>query len=353
MKHSTAEGKQLGEIKAADYIEKLRALEERIGAITEYSILSPFRCNPKDAVDLQESAKRIAEFVGLEDLTFIVAVARQKEKIGGHIELEPGQQEVFIEISTIAGRSSEATLAVLAHEISHKLLQRHGISLGHGLLENYENEILTDITAIFVGLGKLMLNGAEAQNETWKGGQREIQSIRTGYLNLQELAFVYRLVCAMRDVRKREMMSGLTPQAKSAIRSCERFKAQFFDPRFRDKDYRQKLVRDLHLSANRFETTLHEVRKQVSLVKRSLIDAPETFLAQAERDVGELGDRLREISATEIYDPSHRFLDTVNLASETRAGHSHLTELAAHTEQWIGELDRALRSCRLRGAKRG
>ena len=169
---------RLKEIRAADYIQKLRMLEERIGATTQYRILKPFPCNPKDAINLQKAAKRIAGFVGLEDLTFNVAVARQKEDVGGHIELRSGQQFVFIEVSPRAGRSPQATLAVLAHEICHKLLQRSGISLGRGLLEDYENEILTDITSVFVGLGKLMLNGAETQPMTWNEGRQAPQGLR-------------------------------------------------------------------------------------------------------------------------------------------------------------------------------
>ncbi|MFC2077482.1 hypothetical protein ACFLTM_01560 [Candidatus Bipolaricaulota bacterium] len=342
---STTEQGPPKEIKAADYIRKLRMLEKRIGTTTQYRILKPFPCRPRDAVNLQEAAKRIAAFVGLERFTFIVAVARQKKKVGGHIELKGGQQDVFIEISSQASRSSEATLAVLAHEISHKVLHEHGVSLGRGLLESYENEILTDITAVFMGLGKLVLNGAEARNETRNGAQRTIETIRTGYLSVPQLAFVYRLVCAMRGVRKKEMMSGVASQARSAIRACERLKSQFFDPRFRSEEYRRKLQLDLQSSANRLAEKLHQMRKQVSLARRNLINTSESFLAEAEQGLDALGKRMREISATEIYDPSYRFLDTLDLTAEIRTEHDRLTQVTDRVERWILDLDRASR-CR-------
>ncbi len=332
----------LKEINPADYIQKLRMLEQRIGATTQYQNLSPFRCNPKDAVNLQEAAKRIAGFIGLQDLTFIVAVARQKEKIGGHVELEAKQQVVFIEISPEVSRSSASTLAVLAHEVTHKFMQRHGISLGRGLGEKYENEILTDITGIFVGLGKVMLNGAEALTATWKGGRQAIQSVRTGYLSARQLAFVYRLICAMRGVNKRKMMSGLTSQAKFAVRACRRWQREYFDPRFRDNGYRQKRVRDLRSDASHVEEKLDELKKNVGLAKRNLEGVSGVFLPEAERNLSDLHDRMSAISATEIYNPCYRFLDTVNLAAEIHREHTRLIEVADRADRWAADLDKLL-----------
>jgi hypothetical protein len=316
---------RLKEIRAADCIQKLRMLEERIGATTQYRILGPFGCNPMDAIHLQKAAKRIAGFIGLEDLTFIVAVARQGKDIGGRIELESGQQDVFIELSPQAARSSQATLAILARLISCKLLQRQGISLGGDLLGSYENEILADMASVFVGLGKLMLNGA------------------TGHLNTRQLAFVYRLVCAMRAVRKREMLSGLTQQARLEVRHWARFKYQFFDPAFREREYRRNQVIDLQSNVNRVEEKLHQVRKQVSLAERNHTRASESFLTEAARSLSGLRDRMREILAADIHDPCLRFLDAIDLAAEMRIAHCHLTDLADSAEKWIVQSDSPLR----------
>ena len=334
---------RLKEIRAADYIRKLRMLEERIGATTQYRILKPFPCNPRDPIDLQKAAKRIGSFVGIEDLTFNVAVARQKENVGGHIELEDGQEFVFIEISPRAGRSPQATLAVLAHEICHKLLQRQGISLGYGLLEDYENEILTDITSVFVGLGKLMLNGAETQSATWKERGQAMEGLRTGYLNRRQLAFVYRLVCAMRSVGKREMRSGLALRARSEVRHWARFKSQFFDPAFRERENRRNQVRDLQPRVIQVEEKLQQLRRQGGPVERDLFAASKAFVTEAERDLRALRERMGEILATEIHDPSLRFLDAMDVAAGMRTAHSRLTDLAGRAEQWIAKLDRALR----------
>jgi len=340
------------EIKAADYIRKLRILEKRIGATTQYRIMKPFPCNPKDAINLQEAAKQISAFAGLERFSFIVAVARQKEMVGGHIQLEAGRQDVFIEISSQVSRSPEATLAVLAHEISHKVLHEQGISLGRGLLAGYQNEILTDITAIFLGLGKLMLNGAEARREAGDGVRRTIEITRTGYLNVRQLAFVYRLVCAMRGVRNREMMSGVAFHARSAIRAYNRFSSRFFDPRFRSEEYRRELLLDLRASENRLAEKLHHMREQIRLVKRNVINPSESFLAEAEKNLDALRARMGAISATEIYDPSYRFLDTLDVATEMHAERDRLTQVTDCVERWITNLDRASR-CRDPQSKKG
>ena len=45
-------------------------------------------------------------------------------------------------------------MGTLAHEISHKYLQINNITCGYGPAFNYHNEILTDITAVYLGFWK-------------------------------------------------------------------------------------------------------------------------------------------------------------------------------------------------------
>lgn len=149
----------MSELPIEDYTKKLLMLENRVGARTKYKILEPFLLGAENIVMVQNAVRRIAEFVGLQNLSFIVSVARQDDKAGGHVELEHGQSEVFIEISENVAKSSTAVLATLAHEITHKYLQEQAISVGPGPKHKYENEVFTDIATVFLGLGKLMLNG--------------------------------------------------------------------------------------------------------------------------------------------------------------------------------------------------
>jgi hypothetical protein len=175
-----------------DYLDKILLLEKRIGAKTSYKILEPFPVDTEDSLSIQKAAKTIANFVGLNNLVFIVAIINQEFNVGGHIELNNNAKEVFIEISPKILKSQDAVLAVLAHEITHKYMQINAISCGTGPLHEYENEILTDITSIFLGLGKLMLNGCETVKE--REHSNYTVRFQIGSLVKKKIAFVYRLI---------------------------------------------------------------------------------------------------------------------------------------------------------------
>jgi hypothetical protein len=81
------------------FIEKITFLERKVGEQVGYRILEPFHVVAGDVVAIQTAARQIAEFVGLQNLTFIVGVATQDSRTAGHIELKHGEPGVFIEVS--------------------------------------------------------------------------------------------------------------------------------------------------------------------------------------------------------------------------------------------------------------
>jgi hypothetical protein len=175
-----------------------------LGAYINYQIMEPFSVCSSDILDIQRAAKQISEFVGLKGLTFIVITTQLRKGVGGNIELRTEDNAVFVELSTETLKFSDAVLATLAHEITHKYLHRKGINCGLGPVFEYENEILTDIAAIYIGLGKLYLNGCQCSNTTKVSNSNTTttttEKMRVGYLDQSQLAFVYRLVCAMRNL---------------------------------------------------------------------------------------------------------------------------------------------------------
>ena len=144
-----------------DCIQKVIFLKEKLGQKVSYKALEPFYFDYKDIISIQKCAKFIASFVGLEGFIFIVVVVNQKKGIGGHIELNYGSKDVFIEISEEIMESREAVLAVLAHEITHQYLYYNKVTIGSSSFLVYENEILIDIATVFLGMGKIMLNGCK------------------------------------------------------------------------------------------------------------------------------------------------------------------------------------------------
>ena len=228
-----------------DYLDKIFLLEKSIGAKTTYKILEPFPVDTEDSLSIQKAAKTIADFVGLNNLVFIVAKTKQKSNVGGYIELNNNENEVFIEISDNISKSQNAVLAVLAHEITHKYMQINAISCGTGPLLEYENEILTDITSIFLGFGKLMLNGYEIVKESVNIVNYTRETIKIGYLNKKQIAFVYRLICAMRKIPKNDMLSGLSSEAISEISDCYCYEEYYFNQEFHNNKFQNELVESL------------------------------------------------------------------------------------------------------------
>jgi len=122
----------MGVVLVEDYIAKLIYLEKRLGAKTKYTVFEPFGLNTGNIIAVQDTAKEIAEFIGLLGLTFVVTFGKQKEGVAGQIELRNGDTGVFVDISQEIAWSDASVLAGLAHEIVHKHLQVNGIYPGVG-----------------------------------------------------------------------------------------------------------------------------------------------------------------------------------------------------------------------------
>ncbi len=300
-----------------DYIKKLIMLERQVGAKTTYQIMEPFSLNSKDILAIQEAAKKIAEFVGLYGLTFIVAKAKQKEKVGGHIELQYGQKEVFVEISDDTAKFDVAVLATLAHEITHKYLQINGISSGTGFIRKYENEVLTDITAVFLGLGKLMLNGCEVKNTRQEmrvdGTYNVTKQLKSGYLDREQLAFIYRMVCAMRGISNQDMISGLSRESSSAIRACDYYNRHYFDQQFRTDQFKYKLVEALDKSIQDLQDELKQDDESLRFLQRNVFEKTKKFLEAKYKEISSLSDESKTIKQIDTYDSCLLFLNAIEL----------------------------------------
>ncbi|HXW92954.1 MAG TPA: hypothetical protein VEK33_20560 [Terriglobales bacterium] len=224
------------------FLSLVKLLETAVGHKTGYSMLDPFPCMTVEAGDpaiipIQKAGRTIAQHMGLGDLTFVISITTHDKSTAGHIELNRDGSDVFVELATDICGYKDAVLATLCHELSHKYLHVHGIR--HGI-DKIEQEYLTDVTAIYVGLGKIMLNGCECQSSHphMEGGRAvtTTHTLKTGYISRECFAFVYRLVCAMRDIPREEFMKGLSTPASYAISNYERDYPNWFNPEFRNSD---------------------------------------------------------------------------------------------------------------------
>ena len=216
----------------SSFVEKLILLEKATGADIPYRITPPITSSLDDILSLQKVARELADSIGLSQFVFIVTFAKQEKNVGGHIDLGTKDGVVYIEIDPGAIPFRQSIGATLCHEICHKWLQTKGISSPILM----DNEILTDITTVFLGFGKIMLNGCKVTNvreERSGEGTRTTTETRTsGYLKRDQLAFVYRLVCAMRRIPSSEYLHGLSPAATDAIQACDSSFWHYYNERF-------------------------------------------------------------------------------------------------------------------------
>lgn len=281
------------------FLSLIKTLEIAVGHTTKYAQLEPFPCTTAlngelDIIAIQKAGKTIAQHAGLSDLTFIISVTTQEPSTAGHIELRYGAPEVFVEISRDICPYKDAVLATLCHEVSHKFL--HVNCIRHGTMQ-VEQEYLTDVTSVFLGMGKIMLNGCECQRSYTKAEDGRIttttKSVRTGYISRECFAFVYRLVCEMRRIPRDQYLKGLSEAAHQAVLACEARYGNWFMPQLHVPGEIERLtsrlreeVRQGQGIAARSDYSVREAQKTIDAARACLHDSHKRLL-EAERKIGE------------------------------------------------------------------
>ena len=225
-------------------IDKLFLLESQLRRFHEYKILEPFVFNPGDAHEVQSAAKKIAGHLKLENMTFIISYATQGKNTAGHIQLD-SSNDVFIEIDSEIKHDYEAVLSVLAHEICHKYLYKYNIKL----FPEFENEILTDTTTIFTGLGKLTLNGCEkthvSTNNNEDGSKTETtKTQKLGYLDKSQFAFIYKICSIIHQKDEKDFLSNLSAKAIAEIQKIQPKVDLYLNDNFFKRDFYIEALKD-------------------------------------------------------------------------------------------------------------
>jgi hypothetical protein len=302
---------------ASSLVEKIALLERRVGAATGYRNLDPRPLDLRDIVQIQAAAGWIRDFVQLSDLTFVVGFAKQQEGVLGNIELEYGQDGVFIEIARESMEFPELVVAVLAHEICHKYLHRHGLYCSSPATTK-EEEVLTDVAAVFLGLGKLMLNGCEAQktrDEILCDGTRRSTTTtqRAGYLDPAQFAFAYRFVCAMRKVPGVEMRRGLSESALLRLLNCEESFEGWFDKRCHTDDFLPHCVGSLDSAIHGAQLEVAFIDRYLLYLQRGCIGPVEAWSRRLHRKLHDARRIARHAEVTPEYDPCLAYIRAVQL----------------------------------------
>ncbi|MEI8062819.1 MAG: hypothetical protein WCH84_02000 [Verrucomicrobiota bacterium] len=291
-------------------------LEQQTGASVQYRVMPPITEPFPNQLSIQKTAKDIAAFIGLTGFTFVIAIAKQKEKVAGHIDLSTCGQDVHIEIDSDMMKFPDAVGATLCHEVCHKWLQVKGIRSPVKI----DNEILTDITSVFLGFGKIMLTGCRTQNVRYEsipnGTRTTTETMTAGYLDRDQLAFVYGLVCAMRKVPLSESICGLNIEAESAVRNCNSFYGHHYDSRFHKLEAPEECVAEFTSRVNQAQSTLADLDKHVTYMKKSLCQTADEFLKNKHNTLESLHQKAEALTQNISPDPALRFLQAIETESK-------------------------------------
>lgn len=313
------------------FVDKLILLEQKTGASVSYRLMSPFEAPFHDYLSIQEAAKQIADFIGLAGFTFVVAVAMQKEKVGGHIDLSTGGKDIFIEIDENTMKFPNVVGAVLCHEVCHKWLQVNGISSRIEI----ESEILTDISTVFLGLGKIMLNGCRTTRlryETIPNGTRTVaETMTSGYLDRDQLSFVYRLVCAMRNIPELEYMQDLSSEAVQSIQTCDASFDHYYDTRFHSSETIQESVDCFQKAIVELQREMAELDKNLTYISKACCETLDSFLSKGHKQLESLRQKTVAMTQKTESDPALNFLHTIQHKCELKRMNDKLESLEQNT----------------------
>jgi len=119
-----------------------------------------------------------------------------------------------------------------------------------------------------------MLNGCEVAYERF--GVRK--NLTCGYLDREQIAFVYRLVSAMRNIPQKDMLSGLSSPAAASLEACDSYWQAYFKPELRTPEYRQSLAKTLKTRIGALKDELERIARHLQFLKGEYMDETERFL---------------------------------------------------------------------------
>ena len=141
-------------------------------------------------IAVQRMARAIAMHYRLA-ISTVVVTFRSDLSVPGRVELS-NSSDFFIEIHSDHRFQPDCVAAILTHEIAHIFLHMHRIRFE----PEFQNEVLTDTAAAYLGGGIVILNGTTETEREVDLNRIEKHSRHFGYLTVDEFGYVL----AKRDI---------------------------------------------------------------------------------------------------------------------------------------------------------
>lgn len=326
------------------FVDRLLLIKNRAPADVPVIPMPPIQDSVEDVLALQRVGRNIAEHAGLADLTFIIGTTTQEEHVGGKIDLSSEGNAVFIEVDLELLEFGNAAAATLCHEISHKWLDKRGIRLPLEI----ENEILTDITAVFLGFGKIMLNGCEETRVEYHDypdyRQQVRQNLKVGYLKEDQLALVYRLVCSMNGIPTVESEAGLFPRAIEALRRCDRSFGHHYRRETHSHGASAQLAKDVQDQVRQVQTVLAKTQRYSEYIQFSFMDRLANLIRENHQNLKKMWDAAESRKAAFSVDSETEYLLSVKNGQELESLFESLAPLEREARELLKHAQEVLKS---------
>lgn len=228
----------------------------------------PFLFEPTDAVydllasgrtvDIQEFVEQICQHIHLEPVPTVAYDwdLNLERNIAGQARLDSVKPEISVHLSYTSRPRELGTL--LAHEVTHHYLDTIHVRLP----DQEQNERLTDLAAMFLGLGKLILNGADVRYDAAREAPVE-SPIKLGYLPMADLACAYDKICCLNGIPTSQWTKLLSLEAAYYVQS---------------RTAARKSSMSLFLNAKlRYEKEVEQLRVSVQRIKADCKASVETL----------------------------------------------------------------------------
>lgn len=193
----------------------LRTFEEKLLIAQKDYYRPSLSITPISEEALNNEAKKMMSFVGLSEYTPKCTWEVTSEGTGGNVTLNNNPDKIVrVRVSLSYQNNLAATLAILAHEICHKLLFCYGLHYPIDII----NEINTDLCTMYVGFGRLILNGY-ITNTSYESqvGNRVYNNTTTHYLGYLNFRHYEQTLNLLRLIKWNEQDNGAVEAEKDPI----------------------------------------------------------------------------------------------------------------------------------------
>jgi hypothetical protein len=208
---------------ARGILEKLTLLERTAGVRAHYRILDPPPLQSTDIAALQTAARMIGDWIGLRNTIFHILPSSNSPSEGTLIRSDGSADEFTMELPEGSTKTIASALSALCYGVAKAYLAKANIGHTHGTSQHVSTPAFVDVTAVFLGFGKLLLNCSSPPSHPHGilADDADQQPDPEKRLATKYVAFTHRVVCAMRGLDYEHHLTGLTADGIAVLRSWD------------------------------------------------------------------------------------------------------------------------------------